>query len=477
MNADPSYRVICVVVLGALIASGVIAGCGSASPLQPLVTATLTIPTTSTSSPMRPSLTAPPVTPTAAAAETSWKDFRSPDFNAIHSPINGDTNEHLIFGAIPIATPVPGLAPDLATFLGRWEGYDYSPPVKKDSMGVLVVQEITSQGGRAFLWGATSLQFPFWVKEIQFKVVPGATPTIEWRGAVTSVPNGASNILTFTFAYDRDRQVLRGGVNLPPGKALDGPFELSRSRAFTVYQDYARYFASKRLYPREFQNHDLLRYGAGYLLYLPENYDGDSQQTWPLILFLCGTGERGENVFLLGKNGPFQMIREKEPLPAIVAAPMLHVSRDFRSFPETYLDGVLAEIQANFRVDPKRIYLTGLSMGGEATYRFALHRPETFAAIAPLAAFDAKYNPGARQEGFQPFTVPMEHIKAIPVWAIHGADDTIVPLAAAQSTVNALKQAGGNVRFTILPDHDHNVWTDTYTNPEFYQWLFEHHKP
>jgi len=254
--------------------------------------------------------------------------------------------------------------------------------------------------------GATSLQFPFWVKEIEFTVVPGATPAIEWQGDLTGAPNGASNTVNFTFAYDRDRQVLKGGVNLPPDKALDGPFELSRNQAFTVYQDYARYFASKRLYPKEFQNRDLLRYGAGYLLYLPENYEADSRQTWPLILFLCGTGERGENVFLLGKNGPFQMIREKEPLPSIVVAPMLHVSRDFRSFPETYLDGVLAEIQSNFRVDPKRIYLTGLSMGGEATYRFALHRPETFAAIAPLAAFDAKYDPGRGKRAFIPLPFP-----------------------------------------------------------------------
>lgn len=57
------------------------------------------------------------------------------------------------------------------------------------------------------------------------------------------------------------------------------------------------------------------------------------------------------------------------------------------------------------------------------------------------------------------------------------ADNLIVPLSAAQRTVDALKQAGGNVRFTILPKHDHDVWTDTYTNPEFYQWLLEHHKP
>jgi hypothetical protein len=145
--------------------------------------------------------------------EASWKDFSGADFSAIHSPVNGDANEHLIFGAIPIATPAPDLAPELAAFLGRWEGYDYSPPVKKDNKGVLVIQEISPQGGKAFLWGATNLQFPYWVKEVQFKVVPGAVPAIEWQGDVTGVPGGASGIFTFAFAVDPDRQVLKGGVN------------------------------------------------------------------------------------------------------------------------------------------------------------------------------------------------------------------------------------------------------------------------
>ena len=139
------------------------------------------------------------------------------------------------------------------------------------------------------------------------------------------------------------------------------------------------------------------------------------------------------------------------------------------------MDGVLAEIQADYRVDPKRIYVTGLSMGGEATYRFAVHQPETFAAIAPLAAFDPKYLRNAF--GIKPFALPMERIKDLPVWAIHGADDIVVPLAAAQNTVDDLKEAGGNVRFTVLESHDHDVWTDTYSDPEFYDWLLQHQRP
>lgn len=68
-------------------------------------------------------------------------------------------------------------------------------------------------------------------------------------------------------------------------------------------------------------------------------------------------------------------------------------------------------------------------------------------------------------------------IKALSVWAIHGADDTVIPLAKAQQPVDALKAAGGNIRFTVLQGHDHDVWTDTYSDPAFYDWLLQHQRP
>lgn len=108
--------------------------------------------------------------------------------------------------------------------------------------------------------------------------------------------------------------------------------------------------------------------------------------------------------------------------------------------------------------------MTGLSMGGEATYRYALHQPDMFAAIAPLAAYLSS-------------PPSMDPIKDLPVWAIHGADDFVVPLTLAQQPVEALKQAGGDIRFTIMEGHDHDVWTDTYSDPQFYDWLLEHQKP
>ncbi len=411
----------------------------------------------------QPTSTATPIptsTPTPLPTqETSMEDFVIEDFDTVHAPVGGDENEHLIFGNIPISPPAADLSPDLAVFLGRWEGYSYGPPVKKDWKFVVVIQEITAQGGKAFLWAGTNLQYPTLVKQIEFRVVPGDTPSIEckYRDA-----NGQS---TFTFAYDRAKDMLLGWQIAAAYGGAWGPIELERNQSFYVYKDYARYLADKRIYPIAYQDDVFpLFYGLGYLLYLPKGYEDDPEQTWPLIIFLHGSGDRGDNLFLLAKASPFMMIREHGPLPFIIVAPLLSDSEYYASFPESYMDGVLEQALADYRVDQKRIYVTGLSMGGEATYRFALHRPDTFAAVAPLAAF--LYSPPS-----------MESIKDLPVWTIHGADDTIVPLSMAQQPVDALKLVGGNVRFTVLEGHDHDVWTDTYSDPGFYDWLLEHQRP
>jgi predicted peptidase len=153
---------------------------------------------------------------------------------------------------------------------------------------------------------------------------------------------------------------------------------------------------------------------------------------------------------------------------------MLELSREFRSFPDAYLDGLMAEIGKLYRLDSSRLYLTGLSMGGEASYRYAAHRPNTFAAVAPFAAFDARFNPGALDEGYSPIEGPLEKIKGLPILAIHGADDVVVPLSAATRTAEEFREAGAKIEFRVLKDRDHDVWTDSYLDPGFYEWLLRH---
>lgn len=411
-----------------------------------------------TSTPVPP--TAPP-RPTLSLEDTYVKEFTIANFDAAHSPVDGDPNKYLIFGNLPVEAPPADLPPDLAVFLGRWEGYLYGPPVNKDRKLVLVIQDITAQGGTAFGWSGTNLQYPDAVAELHFRVVAGDVPALEWQ---IDWPDGTREIDTFT--YDRDRGTLVGIPKLSATNSTAGSFELTRDRSFYVYKDYARYLAGKRIYARTYEDADLALYGKGYLVYLPEGYEDQPDKTWPLIFFLHGYGDRGDNVFLLAKASPLMFIREQGPLPFIIVASLLNKSQDYPSFPEAYMDGVLAEVQTGYRVDPRRIYVTGLSMGGEATYRFALYRPDAFAAIAVLSGYHYNSDP-----------LDMKAIKDLPVWAIHGANDTVIPLVMGKSPVQALEEAGGNVRFTVLEGHDHDTWTDTYSDPKFYDWLLEHARP
>ena len=379
------------------------------------------------------------------------KNF-APDFETVHAQVNNDANTYLIFGKIPISPAAQGLSPELAGFLGRWEGYDYSPPVKKDYKIVLVIQDISAQGGKATIWLGTNLQYPSSIQEIQFKVIAGAAPAIAFD------PTFGKSTQMVRLIHDPDKNML-----MSPDSA-HRPLVLSQAQTFYVYKDYSQYLASKRIYSKEYQNKKLPQYGKGYMLYLPEGYEDNPNKTWPLILFLHGVGDRGDNVLLLAKASPFMMIREKGPLPFIIVAPLLNASQGIFSL--EYLNGVLAEAQATYRVDPKRIYATGLSLGGIAIYRFAIQYPDTFAAVAPLSAYA------------DPATLSkIGNIKNLPVWAIHGAEDSVVPLALDQKTADALKAAGGNIKFTVLASHDHDTWTDTYLDPAFYAWLLQFQRP
>ena len=405
--------------------------------------------------------------------EASWKNFYTPDFTAIHQPLESGNNEFLIFGNLDVSLPAENTSKALAAFLGRWEGVEIGPYGETGIQLVLMVSQITPQDGTAYLWAGTDLQYPFFIKEIHFQVITGENPTIEWQADLTGHPEGKGIVGLISFSYDPVSDRLLGNIHVPPSEQIARSVELHRGKALHYFRDYPRYLQSRRIIFNEYEAVTQQRVDQGYASYLPEGYEIDVQKTWPMIVFLIGTGERGHSLSLLTTHGPLQVVLNGQPLPFIIASPMLEVSTEFRSYPEGYLDDLLKELLSEYRVDSQRIYLTGLSMGGEATYRYALHRSDLFAALAPLAGFDPKYLPGATLEGFKPFTLPWERIKAIPVWAVHGTEDPIVPLSAAQKTMDAIKSAGGQVQFTVIEAGGHNIWTDFYSDPAFYEWLLD----
>ena len=189
-----------------------------------------------------------------------------------------------------------------------------------------------------------------------------------------------------------------------------------------------------------------------YLLYLPKDYA--NQESWPLLVFLHGSGERGDNLDLVKKHGPPKLIAEGKDFPFIVASPQCPKGK---SWEPVELIALLDELGSKYKVDADRVYITGLSMGGFGTWRLAAVAPERLAAIVPICG------------GGESFTT--RSFASLPVWAFHGAKDGAVPLERSQVMIDALKKNGGNPKFTIYPDAEHDSWTETYANPELYEWL------
>jgi predicted peptidase len=205
-----------------------------------------------------------------------------------------------------------------------------------------------------------------------------------------------------------------------------------------------------------------------YLLYLPPEYGRDPQKKWPLILFLHGFGTRSKNVETLLYEALPQMLQIGNELPFIVVSPQLtdDSEQDYwtREKVVDSLFTLLDEIQANYAVDPKKIYLTGVSLGGNGVWAIGLMYPKRFAALVPVMGFF-----GNTASVWVPDNIC--DLKDVPVWAFHGAQDHIVPLFAEQELVDALKACGGNVQFTVYPDGDHNISGQVYTDPDLYTWL------
>lgn len=194
-----------------------------------------------------------------------------------------------------------------------------------------------------------------------------------------------------------------------------------------------------------------------YLLFLPEGYQRDSGKKWPLILFLHGAGERGNDINKVKIHGPPKFVAHKKDFPFIVVSPQCPENSWWETFK---LLALLDEIQAVYRVDPDRVYLTGLSMGGFGTWDLSIRAPERFAAIVPICG------------GGNPILV--QRIKDIPVWVFHGDKDGAVPVERSDEMVAALKKAGADVKYTRYEGVDHDSWTRTYDNPELYTWLLSH---
>jgi len=195
-----------------------------------------------------------------------------------------------------------------------------------------------------------------------------------------------------------------------------------------------------------------------YYLYYPEGYDTKEDEKFPLLLFLHGGGESGENLREIKRNGPPKLIARGKKFPFLILAPQNPHRKKW--WDTKALIQLLDTIVENNRVDTNRIYLTGLSRGGGAAWEMAVQYPDKFAALAVVC-------------GMTPVPYASWLDKNMPIWVFHGEDDKSIPISESETMVNKLKSMGYDVRFTRYPGVGHDSWIQAYNTEELYEWFMD----
>ena len=211
-----------------------------------------------------------------------------------------------------------------------------------------------------------------------------------------------------------------------------------------------------------------------YQVFVPDNWTKKTK--WPVILFLHGAGERGDDGLIQTEVGIGTAIRRyRSRFPAVIVMPQCR-RNDW--WAESNMADVamatLAQAQKEFHGDPTRIYLTGLSMGGYGTWYLAGKYPGKFAAIVPICG-GVLVPDMARQQSADdnaPYTEAAKKIGGqTPVWIFHGGDDPVVPVTESRRMNDAMKALGGEVHYTEYPGVGHNSWEKAYAETELLTWM------
>ncbi len=212
-----------------------------------------------------------------------------------------------------------------------------------------------------------------------------------------------------------------------------------------------------------------------YRLLKPEAYDASKK--YPLVLFLHGAGERGTDneKQLIHGVGDFARAESRKKYPCFLAAPQCPTGKGWSDFlanrkslanepsePGRLALELVAALQKEFSIDPDRLYITGLSMGGYGTWDLISRHPKLFAAAVPVCG-----GGDVKQAG---------KIAKMPIWVFHGALDPVVKPERSREMVEALQKAGGHPGYTEYPDVQHNSWVNTYQDPVMMAWLFAQKK-
>jgi predicted peptidase len=197
-----------------------------------------------------------------------------------------------------------------------------------------------------------------------------------------------------------------------------------------------------------------------YLLHLPPGHAGSARH-WPLVLFLHGAGERGEDACTLLNTGlPSRLIGDPD-FAAIVLSPQCARGTTWLDHQHVLME-LVTEAEVALRADPARLHVTGLSLGGMGAWLLGSRHPRRFASVVPICGSVPPYHD---------FPDAVRALRDVPVWAFHGVEDPVVPVSHTLAMVDALERAGGRPRLTLYADVGHRSWEPAYDDPDLRAWF------
>lgn len=201
-----------------------------------------------------------------------------------------------------------------------------------------------------------------------------------------------------------------------------------------------------------------------FYAYVPTGYNAAPAKLWPVIIFLHGSYGSGTNINQVKEFGLARILDTARSFPFLVFSPQAYSTQAGSGmFVTKDLEKLLAEVKLKYNVDPKRVYLTGLSMGGIESWIWGIQDPASFAAVVPVSATGdpSKVSP----------------LKNTPVWVFHGDQDPNVPYKGDVAMVNALKADGGNVQLYTVVGGGHDIWDFVYGYQALYTWMLQNKLP
>ena len=194
----------------------------------------------------------------------------------------------------------------------------------------------------------------------------------------------------------------------------------------------------------------------GYFIYEPDNR---KNEPLPLIIFLHGAGERGDGKSKLERvkvHGIPKYIANGMEFPAVVLCPQCPENLVWNNI-VIQLKKLIDKVIADYNIDPHRVSITGISMGGYGTWEMGITFPDYFSAIAPICGGSFYWRGG--------------NLVKMPVWAFHGDKDDMVPVENSISMVDSVNGAGGNAKLTVFHNVGHGSWDDAYLHTDLINWL------